>query len=315
MSASRDSRRILGRKGKENPQKANYDWEELVRYWKAHNRGRGQFSYESDPEGLNNVCQSGAPIMVNRYYHRSQQRVFRSLVALVPPPHGDSYALDIGCGAGRWSRILHERGYKTTGIDIQDDLLTTNRVRYPRIDFRCVPIQELDTEIKFDLITSVTVLQHLPYEHQKKAIEKIAAISSPGGFVLILENVAQDSSPHMFTHSTETWTELFNDVGLSHVRHKRYDYSPTLRSYYWSTRAYRGWHARPAVDLPDPEQLGTRRGMAVTSGAMKADNYLKRMACAVDSLLEPALIRLELPVPTVHCGMLFRNRATADDMV
>jgi len=41
-----------------------------------------------------------------------------------------------------------------------------NRARHPEIEFECVSVQEFEPEEPFDLISSVTVLQHNPFPEQ-----------------------------------------------------------------------------------------------------------------------------------------------------
>jgi 2-polyprenyl-3-methyl-5-hydroxy-6-metoxy-1,4-benzoquinol methylase len=79
-------------------------------YWEHRAR-----TYAGRGRGLAAVCSYGMPEFYNRYIDWIQQR------ALAPWLHraGDGRsALDVGCGVGRWSLQLAQRGYDVTGIDI-----------------------------------------------------------------------------------------------------------------------------------------------------------------------------------------------------
>ena len=51
-------------------------------------------------------------------------------------PKPPARVLDLGCGAGRTSIGLAEKGYETVAIDLSDQLLRLARERFPQVDFR-----------------------------------------------------------------------------------------------------------------------------------------------------------------------------------
>src|SRR5262249_26787159 len=139
-----------------------------------------------------------------------------------------SLALDVGCGAGRWCRLLKDRGFQTVGIDLQPELVEQNRQRFPEIRFVQSAIQDYTSESCFDLISSVTVLQHLPFEEQAIAVRKMRELTKRGGFVIALENI-EDQGQHVFANSIESWQQLFQSCSFRVVMRRRYDYSPFSR--------------------------------------------------------------------------------------
>jgi len=45
-------------------------------------------------------------------------------------------ALDVGCGAGgRFVRILQERGFSVTGIDVSEEMIKLASANHPDVDF------------------------------------------------------------------------------------------------------------------------------------------------------------------------------------
>jgi len=212
-------------------------------------------------------------------------------------------ALDVGCGAGRWCRVLASHGFDVTGIDLQERLLEANRRRHPAMRFVCVPVQDFEDDQRFDLVTSVTVLQHLPHAEQERAVTRLAAAVRPGGHVLLLENTGDHRSPNVFPNSAERWAQLFHARGIPLKRSLRYDYSPALRTYYACTRLLRSRAQRLAGELPTSGGDSTARESPV-SLLVRADRAARVVASIIDTPLEAALFAAKAPLSTPHCGLL-----------
>src|SRR5438552_1855518 len=205
-----------------------FSWQETIEYWEAHAASRAPADCQ-DPEGLGNVCQADAPRWLNRHYARGQRFVFRRLLRRVPAPMPGASALDVGCGAARWSALLMSEGYSVVGIDLQPSLIESNSKRFPNIQFFRSSIQDFTWPEPFDLIVSVTVLQHLPHGEQLHAIRAIARLLRPGGYMIALENIV-DQDPHVFANTIIGWKERFAVEGLQSLASCRYDYNPALRN-------------------------------------------------------------------------------------
>lgn len=292
------------------PSVKRFTWREMQQYWEEHSVVRADVDWRVDPDGLGNVCHAGAPLWLNQYYARFQRQAFETLFRHLPPPRDGARALDVGCGAGRWSRYLASHGYSVTGVDLQESLVEENRRALPSHEFHCVALQEFRSSGSFDLATSVTVIQHVPPEEQKEMVTRIAESVMPGGHALILENI-HDQASHVFPRSIEGWTNLFRTSGFVLQALCRYDYSPALRLL-GSAEAAVSAHIRPdrhrdvgESDVPrsaDPASLSTSRRQIE-----RMRTSARRVAVSVDALLEPALMRLQPRIGTVHCGFLFRR--------
>ena len=272
-----------------------FSWHQMRAYWENHSKLWSDIDFIRDPDGLSNVCHAGEALWVNAYYARFQRRVYRSLLATVPRPEADARALDVGCGAGRWCRLLQAQGFRTVGIDLQAELLEENRRRIPDVQFVRSSIQEYRDESHFDLISSVTVLQHLPSVEQAAAVAKLRELTKTGGFVVALENI-EDQGRHVFANSIESWQELFQSHSFRVVSLRRYDYSPFSRSVSALRRAKRLWvQSLPKADLAHERRtkwLGIRDG-------------LTWIGVTLDSPIEALLVHYNVPLPSVHCGFLF----------
>lgn len=93
-------------------------------------------------------------------------------------------ALDVGCGEGRFCRIMQRAGIRTTGIDPTEALLARARELDPAGDYRLCRAETMDVVAAgFDLVVSYLSLIDMP--DLGTAIAKMVAALRPGGTLLI----------------------------------------------------------------------------------------------------------------------------------
>lgn len=287
-----------------------FTWHEMLKYWEVHDARYAKLDYGVDSDGLGNVCLAAAPLWLNRYYARFQKMTYQKLLAMLPRPLSNMCAVDVGCGAGRWCHLLNEQGINVVGIDLQRELIEINRSRYPDIKFICIPIQDYSTEEPFDLMSCVTVLQHIPLEEQDRAIEKFRELLRIDGYCIVLENI-RDQGPHVFSRTIEGWRARFEKVGFSTVAMQRYDYSPFLRLLEFVRSGLQQiilmLRHRDEVELT-PETLTAplthKDGLKYRMLEVRRD--VQRLAMGLDSVVEHILVRSNIRLPTRHCGFLFK---------
>jgi SAM-dependent methyltransferase len=93
-------------------------------------------------------------------------------------------ALDVGCGEGRFCRMLSERGIRAIGIDPTEPLIAEARRRDPAGDYRIGRAEALDfPDASFDLVVAYLSLIDIP--DLPAAIAEMARVLRPGGALLI----------------------------------------------------------------------------------------------------------------------------------
>jgi SAM-dependent methyltransferase len=93
-------------------------------------------------------------------------------------------ALDIGCGEGRFCRMLKQAGVKATGIDPTAPLIQEALRRDPSGDYRLGRAEQLDfADASFDLVVSYITLIDIP--DFRAAIREMARVLRPDGSLLM----------------------------------------------------------------------------------------------------------------------------------
>lgn len=105
----------------------------------------------------------------------------RELPKLLSP--GEIRVLEIGCGSGSLTKLLAEFGYRGSyvGVDVADrfDRSMTNGFRR---DFIRIDAHDFKTDGQFDLVISVSALEHIPEDH--RLIQQLSGFVAPGGLQL-----------------------------------------------------------------------------------------------------------------------------------
>jgi SAM-dependent methyltransferase len=99
-------------------------------------------------------------------------------------PRGFRNALDIGCGEGRFCRLMQNHGIATVGIDPTPALLDRAMELDPKGDYRLGRAEELDMAAgSFDLVVSYLSLIDIP--DAARAVAMMVDALRPGGTLLV----------------------------------------------------------------------------------------------------------------------------------
>ncbi len=186
-------------------------------YWEERAR---RFAVGGD--GLAAVCSYGMPRFYNRLIQLCQRRALEPW--LEAPP--GTRVLDVGCGIGRWSRLLAARGACVTGIDLSPTMIAEAQRRTAasglasRCRFMVQDSAALEVTGLFDLILCVTVLQHmLDPGAPGCALRRMKRHLAPRGRLVVLEaapaRTASRCNTAVFTaRHRGFYLRLFHECGL-----------------------------------------------------------------------------------------------------
>ncbi len=186
-------------------------------YWEERAQ---RFAAERD--GLAAVCSYGMPEFYNRAIQLEQRLALQPWLRIAP----GTRALDLGCGVGRWSRLLAAAGAIVTGVDLSPTMIAQarSRAKAQGLDDRChfhvADVADLSTPGPYDLILGVTVLQHiLDPAFLRKTVSAACALLAPGGRLVLLEaapnaEVSRCDTSIFKARHRQTYLDLFADCGL-----------------------------------------------------------------------------------------------------
>ncbi|MFE1597772.1 class I SAM-dependent methyltransferase [Methylobacterium sp. ID0610] len=185
-------------------------------------------------------------------------------------------ALDIGCGEGRFCRLMRAEGIRAVGIDPTETLLAEARRRDPGGDYRIGRAEDLDVPAgSFDLVVSYLTL--IDIADLAGAIAAMVAALRPGGTLLIANLTSFNTAGQ-----PDGWVPDGDGVPRFRIDHYQEE-----RSYWAEWRGIRivNWH-RP---------LGTYLGLLLGHGLI-----LRHFSEPVPEAGDPRRIALHRRVPFFH---------------
>ena len=101
-------------------------------------------------------------------------------------PTQESIILDVGSGTGHHVGLLQEKGYKTIGIDISEDMISTAQANYPNYDFKQGDVLNA-SQFQSQSFTHILCLYFTLYYFKDKTqfFKNCMYWLMPGGFLVV----------------------------------------------------------------------------------------------------------------------------------
>ena len=192
-----------------------------------------QIDYECDDGNpfqgfLNSVCGYKQDLST-KILHRKRLNLFSEILCDLKSngiiKNFDS-AIDIGCGAGIYSKILSDVGFaRVLGVDISEDgIEIANRTfsmkdEKKEIGFMVADAQNLDRSIAYDFILCTEVIEHV--DHPERVIEGINGLLKEDGIAIVsMPNLI--SLPYLATLMASKMGRKIDSDMRSHMKYPFY---------------------------------------------------------------------------------------------
>ena len=218
---------------------------ELARYWSDLSRRH----LDRADDGLSVICYAGMPAWFNRFLDVYQRKALGRL--LQGADFSGKRVLDVGTGVGRWARwFARWPGTQVVGIDIEPLRLSAAREHGGSITYLRMPVDKLAfPDASFDVVSCVTVLQHVDADVKRDAVAEFSRVLKPGGLAVVFELTdTKDDARHVFPWSHDTWVAEFDRNDLCLVKAVGDQYTPLLRLLKAAYGLWRGPKARDSID-------------------------------------------------------------------
>jgi ubiquinone/menaquinone biosynthesis C-methylase UbiE len=256
-----------------------YSWKE---YWDKVASSYGG----ADPRGFAPVLHPGAPEWFNSTIDRLQEKSWRRGLGLCKLSAG-ARALDVGCGTGRWLRRYQQMGVRAVGLDATQDMLRraiTGGLKSPLVAARAQKLPFQDST--FDLVSDVTVVQHISSPEQQGVLNEMVRVLRPGGHLLLIELI-KGEAPHIFPRNPQDWIRAATNAELKPIYWQGQEFLLFDQAFVQIVQAIRRLAsgkretALPARDSPSGEQNGAKSAGRSLYWAMR------RIACKPSEWAEP----------------------------
>ncbi len=190
----------------------------------------------------------------NQRYKVSDYAGFQASITAFVRKHNAAKVLEVGCGTGRWLRLLKELGCEYAGLDRSSGMLAIAREQLDG-DLREGSAESLPWEdAAFDCVQICNAFHHFP--EKEAALREAYRVTKPGGGILLI-----GLDPHEASASWFVYDYFPESYEADLVR-----YPSRAQQVEWLTSA---GFIEPTVAVAEPVRFSVTYDQALESGVLK----------------------------------------------
>ena len=262
-----------------------------------------------DDSGFAPILHPLAPPWFNQLIDDLQFRALRRALALAAVPRGARF-LDVGCGTGRWVRRYGDLGFSIVGVDATIGMLRMARAHDTRAPLTVGLAQSLPfSNAAFDCLSDITVVQHIPYALQSKALLEMVRVLKPGGRMLLMEVICRkdphvEKDSHVFPREPRDWISEVEHCGASLIEWFGQEFLLADRLYVRLAQRLFGRKGNFAKQVQSTSYPSSLRKSSV---AHRGYWQLRHITVPFSVWCEPAVAKICPPSLATHGMFVFRK--------
>ena len=257
-----------------------------------------------DASGLAPILHPQAPAWFNHAIDHLQFRALKRALSIAEISPG-SRILDVGCGTGRWVRRFGELGFSPIGVDATFGMLSIARSHRTTAPLFVGLASRLPFgDAAFDAVSDITVVQHIAYELQQKALQEMVRVLRPGGRMILLELIRGKGS-HIFPRPPLEWIRVAESCGTNLIKCFGHEFFFPDRLFVSLAQTF---SVRRSSDV-DPVQ-SLRPGCSSHEQSVSRRIYwqLRRLTVALSTWTEPLVAKFCPVSMATHAIFVFRKK-------
>jgi len=148
--------------------------------------------FEIDPELIKTYFNKTLSLVFGPDKAKKEEKTLLPFIKL----NQNAKVLDLGCGNGRWAKILLPKISKYIGVDVSKEFikLAEKTIKDEKAGFVCLPAQNYLSDEKFDLVLVIGLITYMNDEDIRKLSLNCKKMLKPDGRLILRNVTLEDSS-------------------------------------------------------------------------------------------------------------------------